>query len=163
MTVCESANGALRLLRSCRLGGVLLVAMVFVSACRTEAEKQPATATAVQIGAENVVTVKHDTIVVGPIISGELRPEREATVRAELGGSMIGIAVDEGQTVRRGQLLGRIEAQNLEDARQSAMSAVRSAENQLGVTKREADRTETLVKAGFIIRNHAQSVRAMHS
>lgn len=150
MTVCESANGALRLLRSCRLGGVLLVAMVFVSACRTEAEKQPATATAVQIGAENVVTVKHDTIVVGPIISGELRPEREATVRAELGGSMIGIAVDEGQTVRRGQLLGRIEAQNLEDARQSAMSAVRSAENQLGVTKREADRTETLVKAGAL-------------
>lgn len=120
-----------------------------MSACRTDAQKAPA-ATAVQIGAENVVTVARDTIVVGPIISGELRPEREATVRAELGGSVIGIAVDEGQSVKRGQVLGRIEAQNLEDARQSAMSAVRSAENQLAVTSREADRTDTLVKAGAL-------------
>lgn len=140
----------LRALRVRTLRGLVLLAMLFASACRTEAEKQPAAVTAVQIGAENVVTVKRDTIVVGPIISGELRPERESTVRAELGGSMIGIAVDEGQTVKRGQLLGRIEARNLEDARQSAMSAVRSAENQLAVTTREADRTETLVKAGAL-------------
>jgi RND family efflux transporter MFP subunit len=84
------------------------------------------------------------------MISGELRPEREATVRAELSGSVIQIAADEGQAVKRGQLLGRIEAQALDDARQSAQSAVRSAENQLEVARREADRTETLVKAGAL-------------
>lgn len=127
-----------------------MLTLLLLAGCRTEAEKQPAAAPAVQIGAENVVTVTRDTIVVGPIISGELRPEREATVRAELGGSMIEVLADEGQAVKRGQVLGRIEAQNLEDARQSAASAVRSAENQLAVATREADRTQTLVNAGAL-------------
>ena len=105
---------------------------------------------AIQIGAENVVTVERGSIVVGPIISGELRAAREATVRAELGGSMLQVVVEEGQPVARGALLGRIETRSLDDARQSASSAVRSAENQLSVARREAERTEQLVGAGAI-------------
>jgi membrane fusion protein (multidrug efflux system) len=112
-----------------------------------EAASRPA---AVQIGPENVVIVERDTIVIGPIISGELRAEREATVRAELGGQMLQVAVDDGQLVRKGALLGRIEARALADSRQSAVSAVRSAENQLAVARREAERTEQLVKAGAL-------------
>ena len=38
---------------------------------------------------ENVVTVETGDIVVGPNVSGELRPQREAKMRAELGGSML--------------------------------------------------------------------------
>src|SRR5690348_2719960 len=65
---------------------ILTFALV-TSACTTEAEKTAAAAPAtVQIGAENVVRVVRDTIVVGPIISGELKAEREANVRAQLGG-----------------------------------------------------------------------------
>jgi len=104
----------------------------------------------VQIGAENVVSVTRGTVVVGPIISGELRAEREATVRAELGGAVIEVAVEEGQPVRRGALLGRIETRTLDESRLSAASAVRSAENQLAVVRREEDRTAQLVKAGAL-------------
>ena len=99
---------------------------------------------------ENIVTVAHSTIVVGPIVSGELRAEREATVRAEIGGSVTQVNVREGQAVRRGTLLGRIETRTLDDARQSAMSAERNAENQLAVARREMERTDTLVKAGAL-------------
>ena len=120
------------------------------SACTTEAERPPAPPAAVRIGMENIVTVAHDTIVVGPIVSGELRAEREATVRAEIGGSVTQVNVREGQSVRRGTLLGRIETRTLDDVRQSAMSAERNAENQLAVARREMERTETLVKAGAI-------------
>jgi membrane fusion protein, multidrug efflux system len=118
----------------------------------TEAEKAPVSAApvAVQIGPENVVTVERGTIVVGPILSGELRPQREAKIRAELGGSMLEVHVEEGQTVMRGALLGRIETRTLDDARQSAASAVRNAESQLAVARREVERTEQLVKAGAI-------------
>ena len=105
---------------------------------------------AVQIGQENVVRVERGTIVVGPMISGELRAEREATVRAEIGGSLLQVTVEEGQPVRRGALLGRIDARALGDARQSAQSAVRSAESALDLARREAARTEELVKAGAI-------------
>jgi RND family efflux transporter MFP subunit len=137
-----------------RVAGVLLAAAAALAlpACATEAERavdgEPPPA--VRVGAENVVRVGRDTIVVGPIVSGELRAEREATVRAELGGAITEVNVEEGQPVRRGALLGRIEMRTLDETRQSATSAVRSAENQLAVAEREMERTETLVKAGAL-------------
>jgi len=127
-----------------------LLHLAFLAACATEAEKPPSAPPAVHIGMENVVTVGRGVIVVGPIVSGELRAEREATVRAEIGGSVTQVNVREGQSVRRGTLLGRIETRTLDDVRQSAMSAVRNAENQLVVAQREMERTETLVKAGAL-------------
>ena len=124
---------------------------LLTSACKAEAEKSATPAAeAVQIGAENVVPVTTGMVVVGPIISGELKAEKEATVRAEVGGSMVEVAVREAQPVQKGALLGRIETRTLEDAKQSASSAVRSAENQLNVAQREAERTEKLVSAGAL-------------
>jgi RND family efflux transporter MFP subunit len=134
---------------------------VLLSACGTQAEKATEEGpTAVRIGAENVVTVTRDTLVVGPIVSGELRAQREATVRAEIGGSITQVAVEEGQPIRRGTLLGRIETRTLDDARQSAASAVRSAENQLAVARRELERTETLVQAGALAARDVDTARA---
>ena len=140
-------------IRASLWAAVTLVAASLAMACgTTEAEKAPVAAApaAVQIGQENVVAVEKGTIVVGPILSGELRPQREAKIRAELGGSMLEVHVEEGQTVTRGALLGRIETRTLDDARQSAASAVRNAESQLAVARREVERTEQLVKAGAI-------------
>jgi RND family efflux transporter MFP subunit len=132
--------------------GSIVVAALAVGCAGAEAEKAatPPPPAPVVIGLENTVTVERDTVIVGPMISGELRPQREATVRAELGGSMLQVTVEEGQSVRRGQLLGRIETRTLESARQSAASAVRSAENSLAVARREAERTEKLVTAGAL-------------
>jgi RND family efflux transporter MFP subunit len=104
----------------------------------------------VQIGAENIVTVSAGTVVVGPIVSGELTAAREATVRAELGGAVVEVNVDEAQKVERGALMARIETRTLEDAKQSSVSTLRSAENQLGVARREAERAESLVQAGAV-------------
>lgn len=130
--------------------GLVSVALV-TSACKAEAEKNTTAAPeAVQVGSENVVPVKTGTVVVGPIVSGQLKAEKEANVRAEVGGSMVEVAVQEAQAVQKGALLGRIETRTLEDAKQSAGSAVRSAENQLSVARREAERTEKLVNAGAL-------------
>jgi len=131
-----------------------LVMAAALVGCGAEAEKatdEPKPPPpAVQIGQENVVTATSDTVVAGPIVSGELRPQREATVRAELGGSILQVTVEEGQAVSRGMLLGRIEPRTLDDVRRSAQSAVRSAENQLAVAQREAERSEKLVNAGAL-------------
>jgi RND family efflux transporter MFP subunit len=131
---------------------ILHFALAAAGCSSTEAEKGPEASAppAVRIGAENVVVVKRGTIVSGPIISGELRAAREATIRAELGGSVVQVNVEQGQAVRVGTLLGRIDAQTLEDTRQSAASAVRSAENQLSVAQRELERADKLVSAGAV-------------
>ncbi len=142
---------------------LVILSALLVVACNGEpndGEPEPASApAAVQIGAENVVTVKRDVIVVGPIVSGELRAGREATVRAELGGQMLQVTLEEGQPVRKGALLGRIDARSLGDARQSAQSAVRSAETQLESARREAERAAQLVKAGALAQRDLDSAR----
>jgi len=133
--------------------GILQLALVTTACTRAEADKSASAgnaSAAVQVGSENVVVVKRDVIVSGPMVSGELRPAQEATIRAELGGSVMEVMVDEAQSVRAGALLGRIDAQTLEDARLSAASAVRSAENQLAVAQREEERAQKLVSAGAV-------------
>jgi membrane fusion protein, multidrug efflux system len=123
----------------------------FVAACGGEAKSDPESARPpVLVGQENVITVKRDTIVAGPIVSGELRPEREAVLRAQLGGSILEIMAQEGQAVRRNDVLARIEARTQEDSRRSAQSAVRSADHQMLVAQREVDRVQTLVNAGAL-------------
>jgi RND family efflux transporter MFP subunit len=138
--------------RFASIGLALSMAAAVTTACSEKAElAAPAAPPApLQIGQENVVAVTVDTIVVGPILSGELRPQREATIRAELGGSMLDVEVDEGEPVTKGTLLGRIETRTLDEVRRSATSAVKSAENQLVVAQREAERTERLVNAGAL-------------
>jgi membrane fusion protein, multidrug efflux system len=152
MTQRRSSRFAERFAQPVLLVAFLIAQLAAIAGCATEAEKSPAgePPAPVRIGAENAVTVRQDTIVIGPIVSGELRAEREATVRAEIGGSMTQVAVEEGQSVRRGALLGRIETRTLDDVRESAMSALRSAENQVTAVKREMERTENLVKAGAL-------------
>jgi membrane fusion protein, multidrug efflux system len=147
------AQGA-RLNTSGLSASAIVVLALLASACNGESndgEPEPAAAPpAVQIGPENVVTVKRDVVVVGPIVSGEVRAQREATVRAELGGDVLQVMLEEGQPVRKGALLGRIEVRSLDDTRRSAESAVRSAEAQLASARREAERAEQLVKAGAL-------------
>jgi RND family efflux transporter MFP subunit len=147
------------------------LSLTIAAACRgTEAEgkdKDPAAGTpaartpaaaaapaaieaAVEVGRENLIAVKREQISTGPLISGTLAAERESTVRAEVGGSVLEVSTDEGKPVRQGQVIARIEDQTLRDAYASAQSAVKSAENALAVATREQTRTENLVKAGAL-------------
>ena len=131
-----------------------MAAFTLVSAgCGGEAKGGSAAASGnapVLVGAENVATVQRDTIVAGPIVSGELKPEREAVLRAQLGGSILAVGAREGQAVARDALLARIEARTFEDVRRSAESAVHSAKNQVLVAQRELERVETLITAGAL-------------
>jgi RND family efflux transporter MFP subunit len=113
----------------------------------------------VEIGAENVITVAPSAISVGPLVSGELRAQREATVRAEIGGSIVQVAPEEGEAVKQGALLARIEAHTQRDAYLSAQSAVRSSEEALQIAERELERTERLVKGGALAERDLEGAR----
>ena len=138
----------------------LIAMIVGAAACNRDEPAEPAaTPAAVRVGKENVATVATDTISIGPLISGTLMADREATVRAESNGSLLEVTVREGQPVRRGQLLARIEDQALGDAVASAQSAVRSAEQALKLAQREAERSETLVRGGAIAERELDTAR----
>jgi RND family efflux transporter MFP subunit len=114
----------------------------------------------VQVSRENIVRVTSGELITGPLISGELRAAHSATVRAEVGGIVLDVRVEEGQRISRGDLLGRIESQTLEDVRDSARSAVRSADAALELARIEVRRNEELVAAGAIAQRDLDQARA---
>jgi RND family efflux transporter MFP subunit len=142
---------------------VLLLIGAATGACNRQASKGDAAApahAALDVGPENVVTVARDEIRIGPRVSGELRAAHEATVRAEIGGSVLRVGPEEGQAVKVGTLLAQIEARTQRDAVISAQSTLRSAEQALQVAEREAQRTDRLVKAGALAERDLEVARS---
>lgn len=102
------------------------------------------------IGPENLAVAQDTVLTAGPLLSGTLEPELAATVRAELGGSVTDLLVDDGQPVKRGQVLARIDDTSLRDAYLSARAALRSAEATAQLARRNAERAERLAAAGAV-------------
>lgn len=91
------------------------------------------------VGLENLIPARQETLLVGPAITGTLEADRAATVRAEVGGALIAALVEPGQSVGRGQELGRIDDAGLRDSYLSAQSAARTAEMNAGLARRNAE------------------------
>jgi membrane fusion protein (multidrug efflux system) len=144
-------------------GSLLLAGGAFVSAgCGNGAAPEASAAAApavIEIGRENVVEVQAREITVGPLVSGELKADRESTVRAEVGGAILQVFPKEGEAVASGTLLARIDGKTLDDAYASAQSAQRSAEQTLAWAEKEATRIEALVKGGALAERDAELAR----
>jgi RND family efflux transporter MFP subunit len=117
----------------------------------------------VRIGAEDVVTVKEQRISAGPTFSGTLTAANEATVRAEIPGSVTAALVDSGERVTRGQVLARIDPGALGSEQRSAQSGVRAALTALTTAQRDLERQEELFREGIISRSDIEAARARAS
>ena len=128
------------------------MAALLVAGCKGD-DGATATETAeaiVTVGPENIAIARLAELRSGPPISGSLEAEQAATVRAEVGGSVLQMYADAGQRVKRGQLLARLDDNAVQDNFLSARSAVRSAETALELARRNARRSERLAEAGAI-------------
>lgn len=114
----------------------------------------------VTVGPEDYVVVRRRTIQTGPRISGSLEPKNQASVRAKIGGSVLGVRVERGEEVKVGQVLARIESHTLRDMVASAKAAVKSAEEQLAVARRQQQRTQALVKGGALAASNLDSAKS---
>ena len=135
-------------LLSAALGGLLLV----LGGCGRErgAEAEEAGTPVTVVGAETIAVADSTVLRTGPVLSGSLRPAREAQVRAEVAGAVLETFVEPGERVKRGTLLGRIDDSAVRDSYLSARAGVRSAEQVLQVARRDAERSERLAAAGAV-------------
>ena len=146
---------------------LLLLALTapLAAGCRGDANAEGVLAPdTVVLGPENVATVAVDTVRTGPTLSGELSPEQSASVRAQVAGSVTQVFAEQGQTVRRGEVLARIDDAALREALISARSGLRTAEHNLSLVQRNAERTTSLAAAGAVaardVEQAAQNVTA---
>ena len=140
----------------------LLACVAASAACSDRAETAattPAPAPIQHLAPENVATAEMTELSSGPMVSGQLTPAREASVRAQVGGSIVTLAVDRGQAVKDGAVVARISSRDLDVAMASAQAAVRSAETALTGAQNELQRTESLVKGGALAARDLEQAR----
>lgn len=146
------------------LPGAMLICALFMSACnRDRAEETTREREAVQpliLGPEDVARVTTGSVITGPVISGELEAKEKATVRAQLSGAVTEVQASEGERVKQGEVLARIRAVAEREAVGAGRAAVRTAESDLEVARRDAERTEVLVKAGALAQRDLEQARA---
>jgi len=130
------------------LAGSILIALT--AACRGAAPASDAAAAATMVGRENLTLARQETLQVGPSISGTLEAERTAAVRAEVGGAVLEVMAEPGQAVEANTILARIDETGLRDGLISAQAAVRSAEINAALARRNAERTSRLSEAGAV-------------
>ncbi|MDP1861214.1 MAG: efflux RND transporter periplasmic adaptor subunit [Gemmatimonadaceae bacterium] len=140
---------------------MLLLAGMF-AACGKEGADASAEATpaGVTIGTENVVVVETATLRSGPGISGTLAAEREATVSAQLGGTVLQTMVDQGSRVGAGTVLARIDDRTIRESLLSARSAASTAQSVASRAARELERFTKLSEAGAIAERELESARS---
>lgn len=142
---------------------IVLVAGALAGCKGADTGKAATTPAAMIVGPENIAIVAAQQIRSGPAISGTLQPEDQANVRAEVGGTVLSTAAEQGQRVNKGDVLARIDDSALREAELSAKAAVTTAQNTVDIDKRQLDRNQTLLQAGAIAQRDLELVQNQYS
>jgi RND family efflux transporter MFP subunit len=134
----------------------MLLAIALLAACGREKEA-PAPPPPVVLGPADTAVIVMAPVETGPALTGTLAAEEQATVRAQLGGTVIETYAEPGQAVRRGEPLARLDAGALRDALTSAQAAVTNTRNSLAVAEREEERQRVLVQAGAVAERNVET------
>lgn len=138
--------------------------LVLLAGCKgTDTTKAATTTPAMLVGPENIAIVKAEEIRSGPALSGALQPEEQASVRAEVGGTVLQTYAEQGRAVAKGQMLARIDDATLREAELSARAAVTTAQNSANLAQRQVERSEALMKAGAIAERDLELARNQYS
>src|SRR5207344_1236152 len=111
------------------------------------AQKGGATAAAAApllIAAEDIHTVKNSALASGPSITGSIQPERRADLRAEVNTIVMRVLKENGDAVRRGDMLVHLDDTAIRDGLASAEASSRAADQAFDQATRQFERMKTL-------------------
>ena len=135
------ASGACNLLPTC-VGGI--IASTALAACQPEAETAAPEARPVR-----TVTVERRDAGAPVVLTGRIEAQDQAALGFRISGRMIERAVNVGDRVAAGQLIGRLEPQNEQNALRSAKANLVAAQAQLTQARNHFERQETLFGQGW--------------
>ncbi len=144
-------------------GGLLLAALAF-GAWRLATTRAPAAAVplsarsaTIELGADDLITARSETLQLGLPISGALKATQTALVKARVAGELQVLQVREGDAVQAGQLIARIDASEYEARWRQAQQQADAAKAQLEIARKQYDNNAALVQQGFISQTALQT------
>ena len=137
---------------------------------KPEAQKPKASQTSnkpLLITQEDLLSVQNAELASGPVITGSIQPERKADLRSEIAATILQVLKENGEAVKKGELLVRLDDTAIRDSLQSAQEAARASSQTLDQAERQLQRLKTLRASGMasmqqledaeVRRNNAQS------
>jgi RND family efflux transporter MFP subunit len=129
----------------------LCISSSLVACKKPEADADKATeSVALSLGNEDILqlgTAEHGT---GPVISGSLQPEMRADLRAEVSAMVIKVHKENGEAVRKGDVLVTLDGSVLRDNLNSAEESLRAAAQSLDGAERQYQRIKSLQAQGMV-------------
>jgi RND family efflux transporter MFP subunit len=161
-----------RTLRQVGLAAAAVVSVLSLLGCKqsdgktADKDKPPA----VMLAPEDLLTIGSNSLASGPSITGSIEPERRADLRAEVSAVVLAVLKENGDPVKRGDLLVRLDQTSIRDSLTAAEASSRAADQAYEQAERQFQRMSTLRQTGVVStqqledveirRNSAQSDRA---
>lgn len=121
----------------------------------------------VELAPTDVLKAQQRELAQGLPVSGSLRAVNSAVVKARIAGELQGLTVREGDAVKAGQLIARIDATESQARVQQAQQQADAARSQIDIAQRQYDNNKALMDQGFISKtaldtslNNLQSAQA---
>jgi RND family efflux transporter MFP subunit len=138
------------------LAAVVAVSFFGLSACN-KAGTGTANASTAKVGApalllsqEDLITLQNNALSSGPAITGSVQPERRADLRAEVSAVVVAVLKENGDPVKRGDLLVRLDDTSIRDSLTSALASEKAAAQAFEQAERQFQRMSTLRETGVV-------------
>ena len=113
-----------------------------------------------EIAPGEVTPVRRQSLVLAVPVSGSLRAVQSATIKARVAGELQGLQLREGDSVRAGQEVGRIDPTDSNARLRQAQQQADAAKAQVNISQRQLDNNRALVDQGFISRTALDTSQA---
>ena len=139
--------------------GILLLALLAFAAYKSRSKPK-----GIEVTTEEVTkrTIREQVSA-----SGKVFPETEVKISSDISGEIVELFVEEGDTVKAGQLLGRIDAETYQSQVQRSQATVSNARAQVANSEAGVSRAEAILKQSEAQRDQimAQAIntRAIHA
>jgi RND family efflux transporter MFP subunit len=114
------------------------------------AKVEEITAKPLQLVTQDLLTLSESTLARGPVISGSLQPVIKAELNAEVSGIVMQVLKDNGDVVKAGDVLVKLDQTTYRDKLLSAQEAERSAVVTLEQSNRQLKRMQSLSKQSLV-------------
>jgi RND family efflux transporter MFP subunit len=126
-------------------------------------EAAPALPPPIELAPADVATVTMSQLSRSLPVSGSLTPLVQTTVKSKVAGDVLELTVREGQAVKQGEVLARIDTRYLKATLDSQEAALEKARADLALAKLNRDNSEAMLKEHFISQNAYDSAASAYS
>jgi len=137
-----------------------VAAIIFITHDNSIASARPASAPVIEFAANDLVQAQTRDLRLSIAITGTLAPRNWTTVKAKVAGDLKTILVREGESVKPGQVLARIDTEDAQARLDEKVADLEGGRAQLALAQKNRANNLALLQQKFISQNAFDSVQS---